>query len=401
MATANAAEFEQLDAAIEDGVPAVIERMIEQLRQRKKYHHLFEALKLRLRYRMGLPLWEHTPGEQLDPEQRDRYEDGLIEACREVGMLLLENGHVRDGWMFLQPVGDNAAVAAALRSLDPDDDNIDQIVDVSLHAGVDPELGFGLVLEHYGTCNAITTFDQVMPGRPLAAQQTAAAMLLAKLHWDLVASVKADIAQQEGAQPRETTLAELVEPRDWLFAENSYHIDTTHLAAVVRFARLLDNPDKLRMALDLTDYGRRLGPQFQYKHDEPFAEFYPAHALYFRAMLGENVDEAIRYFREKSETLEPRQHGTMPIETYIDLLARLGRNEEAMEASLSLLPHDMPTLGFAPPLFDLCRKAGHYERLMEHCRDRDDLLGYGVALMQSKLETGGRGQRSGGRGQES
>jgi hypothetical protein len=386
MATANTAEFEQLEAALGEGIPAVIERMIEQLRERKKFHHLFEALKLRLRYQMGLPLWEHTPGEQLDPQERDRYEDGLIEACREVGMLLLENGQVRDGWMFLQPVGDNAAVSAALRGLEPDDGNLDQIVDVSLHAGVDPELGFSLVLEHYGTCNAITTFDQVMPGRPLVAQQAAAAMLLRKLHSDLIASVKADIAQQEGAQPRETTLADLVAQRDWLFAENSYHIDTTHLAAVVRFARLLDDPEQLRLAIDLTEYGRRLGPQFQYKHDEPFADFYPAHALYFRAMLSEGVDEAVNYFREKAETLEPRQHGTMPIETYIDLLARLGRHEEAMEASLSLLPHDMPTLGFAPPLFDLCRRAGRYDRLMEHCRERDDLLGYGVALMQSKLE---------------
>jgi hypothetical protein len=386
MATANTAEFEQLEAALGEGIPAVIERMIEQLRERKKFHHLFEALKLRLRYRMGLPLWEHTPGEQLDPQVRDRYEDGLIEACREVGMLLLENGQVREGWMFLQPVGDNAAAAAALRRLAPDDANLDQIVDVSLHAGVDPELGFSLVLEHYGTCNAITTFDQVMPGRPLAAQQAAAALLLRKLHSDLLASVKADVARQEGAQPKEATLRDLIAPRDWLFAENSYHIDTTHLAAVVRFARLLEDPKQLRLALDLTEYGRRLGPQFQYKHDEPFSDFYPAHALYFRALLGEQVDEAIHYFRKKSEALDPRQHGTMPIETYIDLLARLGRDQEAMEASLTLLPHDMPTLGFAPPLFDLCRRAGRYDRLMEHCRERDDLLGYGVALMQSKLE---------------
>ena len=83
MATTNTAEFEQLDAALDEGIPAVIERMIEQLRERKRFHHLFEALKLRLRYQMGLPLWEHTPGEQLDSEVRDRYEDGLIEACRE------------------------------------------------------------------------------------------------------------------------------------------------------------------------------------------------------------------------------------------------------------------------------------------------------------------------------
>jgi hypothetical protein len=102
-------------------------------------------------------------------------------------------------------------------------------------------------------------------------------------------------------------------------------------------------------------------------------------------MLGEDIEDAVRYFREKAENLDPRQHGTMPIEVYVDLLARLERYDQAVEASITLLPHDMPTLGFAPPLFELCRRAGRFDRLMEHCRGRDDLLGYACALMQSKL----------------
>lgn len=382
MTTANMAEFEQLDEAAAEGAPAVIERLIAQLREQKKFHHLFEALKLRLRHQMDLPLWEHTPGEQLAPEVRDRYEDGLIEACREVGTLLLENGHIRDGWMFLQPVGDTAAAAETLRTIEVDDDNMEEVIEVALHAGVDPEYGYSLVLDRYGTCNAITTFEQVMPGRPLEVQQKTASLLLRHLHEELLSSVKADIARQEGAEPPQATLRELVAQRDWLFAENAYHIDTTHLAAVVRFARMLEEPELLRLALDLTEYGRRLGPQFHYRHDEPFTDFYPAHALYFQAVLGENVEEALAYFREKAESLDPREHGTLPIEVYIDLLHRVDRDAEAMETAISLLPHDMPTLGYAPPLFELCRRAGRYDRLMEHCRDRDDLLGYAFALLQ-------------------
>lgn len=386
MSTTNMAEFEQLEAALDEGVPAVIERLIEQLREKKKYHHLFEALKLRLRYRMGLPLWEHTPGDELAAEVRDQYEDGLVEACREVGLLLMENGQVRDGWMFLQPVGDTVAAAETLRTVEVDDDNLEAIIEVALHAGVDPEYGYSLVLKHYGTCNAITTFEQAMPGRPIEVQQKAAEQLLRHLHEELLASVKADIARQEGSEPRADKLRDLVADRDWLFAENAYHIDTTHLAAVVRFARLLDAPDLLRLALDLTEYGRRLGPQFQYRHDEPFTDFYPAHAFYFQAVLGENVDEGLAYFRERAESLDPHEHGTLPVETYIDLLSRAGRDTEAVEMSVSLLPHDMPTLGFAPPLFELCRRAGNYHRLLEHCRRREDLLGYACALMQTRLE---------------
>ena len=119
--------------------------------------------------------------------------------------------------------------------------------------------------------------------------------------------------------------------------------------------------------------------------NEPFTDFYPAHALFFHAMLGENGEEAVKYFREKAETLDPKQHGSMPIEVYIDLLARLGRHEDAMDASIALLPHDLPTLGYAPPLFELCKQAARFDRLMEHCRNRDDLLGYACALMRSKL----------------
>ena len=85
--------------------------------------------------------------------------------------------------------------------------------------------------------------------------------------------------------------------REWLFQDNAYHIDTTHLASTVRIARVLADPADLRLALDLTEYGRRLSQQFQYQGDEPFVETYPSHALYFQALLGENVEEALAYFQ--------------------------------------------------------------------------------------------------------
>src|SRR5207247_1071093 len=128
--------------------------------------------------------------------------------------------------------------------------------------------------------------------RPRDEQAPAARLLLRQLHEDLVANVKADIARQEGQPPNAQTLRELVHDRDWLFQDNSYHLDTTHLAATVRIARALTDPDDLRLALDLTEYGRRLGQPFQYQGDEPFGEMYPANALYFHALLGENIDEA-------------------------------------------------------------------------------------------------------------
>src|SRR5262249_13642531 len=150
-------------------------------------------------------------------------------------------------------------VADALARTEPNEENLQDLIEIGLHEGVAPALGFELVLKNYGTCNAITTFDGAMTSRPRADQQAAAALLLHRMHEDRLGNVRADIARQEGKEPQEQTLAELVAERDWLFADNNYHIDTTHLASTVRFARLLEDAEQLELAYDLTEYGRRLG----------------------------------------------------------------------------------------------------------------------------------------------
>ena len=378
-------EFDQLQAELESGgVAAVLDRLAEQLREKKKYHELFEALKMQVRHRTGLPLLYSDSGDELDEDKRNQLEDGLIDACREVGMLLLQDGHVREGWMYLRPVGDKDKVAGVLADIEVDDDNMDEIIEVALHEGVAPRLGFELVLEHHGTCNAITTFEGAMPHRSKPEQQEAAVALLRHVHQELTATVKADIAQQEGNEPPETTLRELVADREWMFLENSYHIDTTHLASTVRFSRILDDEESLRLALDLTEYGRRLSEQFQYQGDEPFAEMYPSHALYFQARLGENVDEALSYFRNKAEGLEVAEHGTVGIEVFVELLARLGRHQEAIETNIKLTPPDAQPYGYAPSLLELSQEAGDFQPLIQYCRDNDDLLGFATGLVHSK-----------------
>src|SRR5690606_30737772 len=176
---------------------------------------------------------------------------------------------------------------------------------------------------------------------------------------------------------------ELVLARDCLVGEFAYHLDTTHLAATVRTARILDNPEHLRLALDLTEYGRRLSSQFQYRGDEPFADTYPSHAMFFRALLGEDVNAAVQFFGEKARGIDPQQNGTFAIETFIDLLARLNRPREAMTAALELMPADLPPLGIAPSLYELCEAAGDYEPLVRYCEQSGNLLGFATGLVQA------------------
>ena len=380
-------EFEVLQTELAaGGVPAVLERLVEQLRAKSRYHELFEALKMKVRLEIGLPVQYDESGDELDEATRLKLEEGLVDACREVGMLMIRDGAIREAWMYLRPVGDRAAAAAALAEVESTDENLDEMVEVCLHEGVDPARGFRLVLDHYGTCNAITTFEATLQQRTPAEQRHTAGMLVEHLHGELLASVKADIAQNEGAEPEAQTLRELVSDRDWLFGEHRYHLDTTHLASTVRFARLLEDGQQLRLALDMTEYGRRLSDQFQYEGDEPFTDIYPSHALFYQAVLGENLEEALEFFRQKAETVDAYEYGRSAIEIYIDLLARLGRLDEAIEATIQYSSPDAQPIGHAPSLLELSDQAGNYDRLLDHCRDHDDLLGFATGLVRGQRE---------------
>jgi hypothetical protein len=282
----------------------------------------------------------------------------------------------------LRPVGDKGEASRLLGQIEATDENYEDLIEVCLHEGIDIGRGFGLVLSHYGTCSSITTYDGSLARRPRAEQAPAATQLLHRVHEDLVGSVKHDIARQEGTQPAENTLRELVADREWLFQDNSYHIDTTHLAATVRIARVLSAKADLRLALDLTEYGRRLSQQFQYQGDEPFAEMYPASALYFQSLLGENIDEALAYFKSKAEMLDPQYHGLAAVETYVDLLTRLGRYQDAIAAAIKHSPKGVQPIGQAPSLIDLAEKAGDYSPVLDYCKEKGDLLGYTAALVQ-------------------
>jgi hypothetical protein len=379
--------FDQLEQqSTSGGVDAVLEHLITSLQQDKKHHELFEALKMQVRHRAGLPLLYGESGDDLDSKQRTLLEDGLLGACRQVGTALLEDGRVSEGWMYMRPVGDMAAAREMINKIEVQDDNIDEMVEVLLQEGVDPARGFSVVLQNYGTCNAITTFESVMPQKGKADQRAVAQLLLRHVHQELFANVKADVAGRQESEPTATTLAELIAGQEGMFGEHSYHIDTTHLASTTRFSRILEDEESLRLALDLTQYGKELHEQFQYEGDEPFTDIYRDHAFYFQALLGENLDEALAYFKDRSDNVDTNQWGTVGIETYIDLLARVGKIEEAIAVTIEKTQPGQRTMGLAPSLLELCERSDNYSPLMDACRGSDDVLGFATGLMQAKTE---------------
>src|SRR5207244_847189 len=149
----------------------------------------------------------------------------------------------------------------------------------------------------------------------------------------LLANLRPDLAGTESsAGSAAASLAELLEGVEGTFGEYCCHIDASHLLSVVRYSRLLTDPDEVRLAWDLTEYGRRLHANFQSPGEEPFVDVYLSHGLFFAAQLGNKVEEAIEYFRARAQGVDMYEQGTAAVEVYASLLARLGRNEEAMEA---------------------------------------------------------------------
>ena len=73
--------------------------------------------------------------------------------------------------------------------------------------------------------------------------------------------------------------------------------------------------------------------------------------------------------------------GSAAAETYIQLLARVGRVQQAIAATLDLIPAGSRTMGIAPTLLDLSQQADDYSPLMKACRQRDDLLGFATGLV--------------------
>ena len=370
------------------GVDAAMEGLAAELSAARRYHDRFDLRLLQARHKLGLSVVGPPPLDDLPEPERSAMEEASLAACREAGLALLGDGKLREAWMYLRPVGEREPMAQALVAAIPNENNLNELVELSLYEGIEPEYGFSLVLNHFGVCNAITTFESVMLARPVSQQQATAAQLLRRVHRDLIGNVRADIARQEGAEPKETTLAALVADRDWLFTENNYHLDTTHLNATVRFARLVTDAEALRLALDITEYGRRLAHQFQFAGEEPFVDTYSSHAIWFRAFLGVDVEQAIAFFTERAEQVDPVQHGAAAIEMLILLLSRLGRYEQAIDVAVKMPQTGLRTSGYAPSLLELAHKSGKFQTLLDAAADRDDWLTYvsGLLLRESSVK---------------
>jgi hypothetical protein len=211
-------------------------------------------------------------------------------------------------------------------------------------------------------------------------QHDAAKLLVADIHRELILSVRTDVERRKGEKPNDETLAGLIANRDWLFEGNNYHTDVSHIQSVVRIARIITDRTSLELAYDICEYAKRLSPDLQSAGDAPFEKMFDASSLFFGAQIGKQVDEAVAYFSQKAEATDVYSMGSAAAETLIVLLARIGRYEEAIAASIRWIPPGTHNSGFAPTLFELSKASGQFATLKSLNLERSDLLNYAMAL---------------------
>jgi hypothetical protein len=352
--------------------------LAQRARDDKNYPLLFEIRLMQKRRDLGLPLILTEPLGDLPKPKQQAYEQATIEAAREVGALFLADGQIERAWPYFRAIGEVGPVAKAIEKTSPDDAT-DAILQIAYYDQVAPRRGFELILEKHGICRAITCFHQYPQPE---GREESAAVLVGRLCSELSASLRRAIEQHEGAAPQTDDISKLVEGRDWLFEGSAYYIDTSHVASIVQLSSKLEDPQTLALLLSLTDYGRRLAPMYQFRGQPPFEDVYEDHAVYIKCVLGLETDEGIEYFRRKVEDAGPEGPHPEAAMLLVNLLARLGRYEEAIEVSLQYLA-DLDARDLScPPVLHLCQMAGDLSRLQEIARERGDLLSFTAAALQ-------------------
>ncbi len=368
------------------GADAVIDRLCDELKSRKDFHGLFYALLMKKRHQLGVSPVPTGSNQDLPPAVHQAFEDGIREAARTAGRLCLDAGNIPQAWAYFRMLGEPGPVAEALAKLDlPADQDVQPYIEIALHHGVLPEKGYEWVLQRYGICNAITMLSGELPLTP-AARAACIRRLVRALHGELVERLRAEINRQQGFEPTGTTVRELIAGRDWLFADDFYHIDLSHLNSTVQMATQLDDGEELKLARDLCAYGKKLSPRFRFQADPPFEDQYVDYDWYLAALTGEDVAGAIAHFRAKAEAADPETIGTFPAEVLVNLLLRLGRADEALEVSRKFLAGVGEGRLSCPSFVELCQRTGNYAALAEVAREQGNAINFVAGLIASAAE---------------
>jgi hypothetical protein len=380
--------FDELQGLVKTaGAAAAFDRLCADLRQRKEYANLFNARLLKKRHELGLPLIATGPAQELPEEVQQPYEDAIRDAGREAGRLFLEDGNIPNAWLYYRMLGEPGPVIDAIERYEPGpEEDAHAVIDIAFNQGVQPSKGFDMLLGRNGLCSAITVLGGVVhnpqSGMPADVRDYCIRKLVRALYDELRGRLGAEIERREGAAPAaETSVAELMKSRDWLFEDEYFHVDVSHLSAVVQMAVHLDACPELGLAREMCAYGARLSPQFQYHSDPPFEDQYRDYGVFLSILDGTDVEGGLAHFRAKAANADPETIGTYPAQVLVNVLLRLNRPAQALEVSRKYLAKEDERQLSCPGITELCRRTGNYAALAEVARTQGDPLNFLVGLL--------------------
>lgn len=372
-------------AELPDDPQQLFHQVGRQLVESGDFHRLFDLRILQTRYVLGLPVQLHAPLDEHDDEVTAKLELAYLDACREVGQLLLEANRPVEAWRYLRPTGEKRAMRSWLARALPDEDNAEQLIELALHESLDPERGYAWLLAREGTCQAVTELEMMQHHLPIADQTACAAVLVRHLHSELLANVRGCLNEHQ-ASDSTSPLSELIETHSDLLGQQPPIVDVSHLAATIRFARLLTEPTVLQLAIDLTNYGSLLSDDFVSPEPPPFESLYRTHRLMFRACQGHEIEAAMAYFGKRAKELPETADDVTAIEVYLTLLFRTGQTEQALEEYASLVSEDRALSDFAPSLLSLASTEQSWQKYFEICRSRNDILSFAAGKLAQQAK---------------
>jgi hypothetical protein len=382
-------ELQRILAA--EGADAAVRRLCDRLRENKDYASLFYALLMHKRQQLGVSPVPTGPAADLPESTHAEYEEAIRQAGRHVGELYLQEGQLAQAWAYFRMINEPQAVRRVLDAYEPkEDEDIQTLVQIAFYEGVHPRKGFDWILQRFGLCNAITTLSSQELAHPPEDRQYCLQALVRALYAELRERLAAEIERHDGRSHAEHgneeggSIRELIAGRDWLFGDDCYHIDLSHLSSVVQMSMHLTPCPELEMARELCEYGQRLSGRFVNRGDPPFEDLYRAIGIYLAILAGDNIEEGLDYFRRQAEQADPETVGTYPAQVLVNLLLRLERPAEALAVARKYLAAADNRQLSCPSIVELCRKVGDYRTLADVAREQGDPVHFLAGLLASK-----------------
>jgi hypothetical protein len=383
--TLDAAGYDRLRTTLTArGVAAAVDELITELRAAEDFQGLFYALLMKKRVELGVSPFPTGPASELPADTHEAYESAIRAAGRLVGGSLLERKQYGKAWAFYRMLGEPEPMRAALEAFTPGpDDDVYPVIEIAWQNGVLPRKGFDLVLARHGICSAIT----MVSGSDLSSDPTlrdyCISGLAKALHAQLTERLRTDLAGRGGSISPHASIPELVELDPALFADDTYHIDTSHLSSVVQMSTHLPPGEGLHCARELCAYGRKLAPNLQGRNDPPFEDNYDDFLAYLNVVAGEKVAEGLARFAAKAAR-EAELGATYAAQIYVNLLLKVNRPADALAAAKRFLLAEDDRNLICPGVNDLARRAGDFDALSEAAKARHDPVGFLASLIAAQ-----------------